>query len=195
MGAIRVLAAGVATWLLPVLAWAQEAESKGMPQLNFANPLTISQVVWMAIIFFVLYLLLSRWALPKVDGVLAERSGRIAADLDTARAAKAEADAAVAELTEATRRAHAEAQAAISAALARAKEEAAAEAVQFNQRLEAQLAEAEQRIAEARAAGMRALRRVAADTARMVIRRLTGTVPEPAVLEAAVRSALAARQA
>ncbi len=30
-----------------------------MPQLDFANPLTISQVVWMALIFGALYFLLS----------------------------------------------------------------------------------------------------------------------------------------
>ena len=37
-----------------------------MPQLDFANPLTTSQVVWGAIIFVVLYVLLSRIGLPKV---------------------------------------------------------------------------------------------------------------------------------
>ena len=191
---LREIAAAAGVLLTPALALAQEGESKGMPQLDFGNPLTVSQIVWMAIIFFVLYLLLSLWALPAVDKVLAERSGRIAADLDTARSAKAEADAAVAELGEATRRAHAEAQAAIAAALAEAKEAAAGEAAQFNQRLEAQLAAAEQRIAEARAGAMGALRQVAAETAQSLLGRLTGRAPEPRLVDAAVGSALAARR-
>ncbi len=194
MGMNRVFAAVLAIWMVPALAWAQEPEGKGMPQLNFSNPLTVSQIVWMVIIFLALYVLLTLWALPQVEQVLAERSGTIAADLDTARAAKAEADAAVAELSEATRRAHAEAQAAIAEALARAKAEAADEARRANERLEAQLAAAEQRIAEARASAMGALRQVATDTAQLVLRRLTGAAPEPGTVLAAVDSALAARR-
>ena len=60
-----------------------------MPQLDFANPLTTSQVVWGAIIFAVLYVLLSRIGLPKVGEVLEERARHIAADLETAQASKA----------------------------------------------------------------------------------------------------------
>lgn len=192
---LRDLAIAAGVLLTPAFALAQEAETKGMPQLDFHNPLTISQIVWMAIIFAMLYLLLTLWALPQVDQVLNERSSRIAADLETARTAKAEADAAAVELGEATRRAHAEAQAAIAAALAQAKETAAAEAAQFNQRLETQLAAAEQRIAEARAGAMGALRQVAAETAQALLGRLTGRPPEPAVLDNAIGSALAARRA
>jgi F-type H+-transporting ATPase subunit b len=193
----RVLSAGLTLWLvLPTLALAAtagEPEGQGMPQLNFRSPLTMSQVVWMAIIFLVLYLLLTYWALPQVDQVLETRARTIAADLDAARAAKAESDAAVAELSEATRRAHTEAQAAIAEALARAKAEAAAEQAQANARLEAQLAAAEQRIGEARTAAMGALREVATDTAQMVVRRLTGRAAEPVAVDAAVATALAAR--
>ncbi|MBV9785043.1 MAG: hypothetical protein JO264_14625, partial [Acidisphaera sp.] len=89
---LRGLAA--AAMLLPGLAWAAEEASSGMPQLNFANPLTTSQVVWLAIIFFALYLLVSRWALPQVTEVVEGRAQSIAGDLDAARHAKAEADAA-----------------------------------------------------------------------------------------------------
>jgi len=90
---MRPLAAlvGSSALLLASSAFAEE-HKKGMPQLDFHNPLTISQVVWLAIIFFALYLLLSKWALPQVAGVLEMRAGKIAADLDAARAAKAGAD-------------------------------------------------------------------------------------------------------
>ena len=71
-----------------------------MPQLDFSNPLTIAQVVWMAIIFGLLYYILARYALPQVAEVLEGRASRIAVDLDSARAAKAQADAAVAEITD-----------------------------------------------------------------------------------------------
>ncbi len=102
---------------------AQAAEKKGgMPQLDFANPLTIAQVVWLAIIFVVLYLLLSRWALPQVGAVLEQRANRIQGDLEAAKTAKASADAAVVELTAASRQAQATAQAEIAGAVATAND-------------------------------------------------------------------------
>lgn len=178
------------------LAAAPAAEKKGgMPQLDFANPLTISQVVWLAIIFAVLYLLLSRWALPQVGAVLEMRAGRIAADLEAAKAAKTQADAAVAELTAATRDAQSTAQAEINAAVTSAKDAAAAQAATLNARLEKQLAEAEVRISAARGAAMGALRSVATDTAAAVVTRLVGSAPADAVVQAAVDGALAARRA
>lgn len=164
-----------------------------MPQLDFSNTLITSQVVWMALIFAALYFLLSRWALPQVASVIDERSARIAADLDVARQAKAGADAAVSEVHEATRRAGTEAQAAIAEAMARVKSEAAEQARLANERLDAQLAEAEQRIAAARASAMGALRDVATETAGAVLARLTGRAADPAAVSSAVGSALAAR--
>ena len=185
----RLFAVMAALLLLPAFASAKE----GMPQLDFANPLTKAQVIWGAIIFFALYLLLSRWALPQVSSVLEERASRIAGDLEAARTAKANADAAVAELTDATQRARAEALAAINRAADRAKQIAAAQAAELNARLDAQLAEAEGRIAAARGSAVSALRHVARDTADTMITRLTGTQPDTQTVDRAVDAALAAR--
>ena len=164
-----------------------------MPQLDFANQLTISQVVWMALIFGTLYLLLTNWALPQVETVLTDRAHRISTDLDSARAAKGQADQAAAEISDGSRRANAEAQAAIAQAVAQAKAEAAEQARVANERLDAQLAEAETRIQAARTAAMGALRQVATDTAAVVVDRLTGQTPEGPVVEAAVADVMAAR--
>src|SRR3954453_14614900 len=112
-----------------------------MPQLDFANPLTISQVVWMFLIFGALYLLLARWALPAVGEVLESREKRILADLDTARLAKEQADAPVAEIGERSRAASPQAPAEIAKALAAAKAEAAEKARLDNEQLERQLDE------------------------------------------------------
>ncbi|MGH6990996.1 MAG: hypothetical protein ACREE3_13945, partial [Stellaceae bacterium] len=98
--------------LAPAEAFA--AESKGMPQFALGNPLTLSQVLWMCVIFAVLYGVLSIWALPALGSVIENRAERIRADLEAAKGAKREADTAVAELTVATQRARAEAPAAIA---------------------------------------------------------------------------------
>lgn len=164
-----------------------------MPQLDFANPLTTSQVVWMFLIFAALYLALRNWALPMVGGVIEMREQRINADLETARRAKEEADRAVAEVAERSRAASAEAQGEIARAVAAAKAEADARAKADNEALERQLQEAEQRIHAARTAAMGALRQVATETAATVVARLTGAEPDHARIDAAVGDAIAAR--
>ncbi len=164
-----------------------------MPQLDFSNVLTTSQVVWMLLIFGVLYVLLSQWALPQVGGVIADRDARIASDLDGARLAKADADSAIADVHEATRRARTEAQAAITAASDKAKAEAAQQAQQANEQLDKQLAEAEQRIAAAHAEAMKALRDVAKETTGQIVTRLTKQKADKKAIDAAVGAVLAER--
>jgi F-type H+-transporting ATPase subunit b len=180
--------------VVPLLGIApQAAHAQGMPQLNFSTPLTIAQVVWGALIFFALYLLLSRWALPKATDVLKMRADTVASDLDAARMAMARADGAVAELTAATAKARAEAQAAVNKAADEAKQAAAAQAAELNETLEKRLAEAEAQIEQARASAMASVHQVASETAATVYRRLTGQMPDPARLESAVGAALARR--
>jgi F-type H+-transporting ATPase subunit b len=176
---------------LGLLTLPAAARAEGMPQLDFNTPLTISQVVWGAIIFAVLYWVLSSKGLPLVESVLAERAGHIARDLDGARAAKATADAGIAEASAATAKARAEAQAAVNAAVNQAKEAAAAQTEALNARLETRLHEAEAQIAQARAAALGALRQVATETATSVVTRLTGAAPDTAKLDSAIGSALA----
>lgn len=164
-----------------------------MPQLDFANPLTISQVVWMFLIFAALYTALRFWALPQVGGVIEMRAARIASDLESARVAKEQADQSAAEVAESSRAASAEAQAAISRAVAEAKAEAEARSRVDGEALDKQLAEAEQRIGQARSAAMGALRQVASETAVSVVARLTGHEPDRARVDAAVGDLIGAR--
>ena len=183
---VPLMAAGLL--ILPAAAMA-----KGMPQLDFSTPLTLSQVVWGAIIFIVLFIMLSKTGLPMVASVLEERATKIAKDLNEARAAKASADAGMADADQATAKASAESRAAIAAALEQAKSAAAAQAETLNARLEKQLHDAETQIAGARASAMSAIRQVASETAATVVTRLTGLSPDPARVDNAVASALAAR--
>ncbi|MGE0222317.1 MAG: hypothetical protein AB7F35_14590 [Acetobacteraceae bacterium] len=178
---------GVALFL-PAVAHAQ-----GMPQLDFNNPLTLSQVVWGSIIFVVLYIVTSRVALPMVSEVLEERASMIARDLEGAHAAKARADAGMSEAAEATTKARADSQAQVNAALEEAKQAAAAQAEQLNARLEKQLHDAEAQINQARSAAMGALRQVATETAETVVTRLTGSAADKQRVDRAVGAALSAR--
>ena len=130
MRRVLTLAALIAL-LAPVAALAATAAEPvpGMPQLAFGHSLQgrylIAQVVWLFVIFGFLYYVMTTYALPRVESVLEERRMRIEADLDAARAAKSEADAAMAAHRDATAKARAEAQAAIATAMQQAQAEAA----------------------------------------------------------------------
>lgn len=166
--------------------------SAGMPQLDFGNPWTIAQVVWMLIIFGGLYYVMARYALPQVESVLEARRARIEGDLESAQAAKQRADAAMADHQAATAKARAEAQAAVGAATQKAQAEAAQRAEALNARLAAQIEAAETQIASARDNAMGALRQVATDTADALVTRLIGR-SDSAAVAAAVERELAAR--
>lgn len=166
--------------------------SAGMPQLDFGNPWTIAQVVWMLVIFGALYYVMAHYALPQVGSVLEARRARIEGDLESAQAAKRQADAALAEHQSATAKARAEAQAAIASATQKAQAEASARAEALNAKLAAQIEAAETQIATARDAAMGALRQVATDTADALVTRLIGR-SDSAAVAAAVDRELAAR--
>ncbi|WP_338665210.1 hypothetical protein VQH23_08550 [Pararoseomonas sp. SCSIO 73927] len=168
------------------------ADAGGMPQLDFGNPLMISQVVWLLVIFGLLVFLCYQFLLPPVAAVLEDRRQRIAADLDAARDARAEAEAAEAGRRDSTARARAEAQASIAAALQAAQAESAARAEALAERLNRQITEAEARIGTARDAAMGALREVATDATTALVQRLSG-LTDGAAVSAAVDRELAAR--
>ena len=65
--------------------------SGGLPQ--FDRTWWGGQIVWLALIFLVLYLVLSKVLLPKVGRAIDEREGKIAGDIADARRLKQEAEA------------------------------------------------------------------------------------------------------
>lgn len=167
----------------------------GMPQMDFQNVLTTSQVVWMVVIMVVLYIALAGWGLPGMGKVLESRAAVIARDLAAANAAKAEADRAVAAMKLQMNQARAAAQSQIAAAAEAAKAQAAADAAALAETLETKLAAAEAQIERAREAALAAIKPVAAATAAVILQRVTGAAPEPAGLDAAVDTAFAAKAA
>jgi F-type H+-transporting ATPase subunit b len=185
--------AHAATATIAFMLVADAAHAEGMPQLDFANPLLISQVVWGAVIFIIFYLAVSRIGLPRVAAILDMRERTIGGDLDQARLAKANADAAIADLTEARRRAYAESQAALNAATQKAKQDAADQAAALNAKLDQQLKDSEAQIGAARAQAMGAIRGVATETAAAIVTRLTGRAPNQSSVDHAIGTLLAER--
>lgn len=175
---------------LPLMAMvAPGARAEGMPQLDFGNPYVIGQVVWGAGIFLVLYLLLSRSALPKVEKVLSLRRQTIETDLGIAHKAKTRADEAVAELHEARRKA----QANVDKVVEEARLAAARQTEEMNARLAAEIHDAETRIEQARSQALASVREISTTTAETLIHQLSGIAAPADFVTAKVGSAAAAR--
>jgi F-type H+-transporting ATPase subunit b len=145
-----------------------------------------SQILWLTVSFVLLYVLMSRIALPRIGSILAARSRLIGDDLAAAERLKEQSDAAHAAYEKALADARARAQSIASST--RQQHASAADALQ--KRLEAQLHEqlaaAERSIAASRAAAMGSVRTIAADTVAAIVERLIGKAPAAPVVAAAL---------
>ena len=143
-----------------------------MPQLDFAT--FPPQLIWLAITFVALYLLMTRVGLPKVGGIIEERQSRIETDLEKAAQINAEAKVVLAAYEKALADARQEAQATMRESMERAAAENAARQRELAKRLDAETDAAERRIVAAKAEAMASVRAVAADLAADVAAKLTG---------------------
>ena len=162
-----------------------------MPQLDVST--FAPQLVWLAITFIVLYVLMSKLGLPRVNGIIEARRKRLDDDLARAAETKAEAEAVLAAYQKAMAEARAQAQAAIK----ERTEQFAAEAADRQRRLAEALAEqtraAEREIGAAKDRAFAEIRDVAVDVARSITEKLTGSPADEGKLGPAVDRALTER--
>jgi F-type H+-transporting ATPase subunit b len=183
-------AAVVALGAVSLLSGHAEAAERGMPQLNI--PDFTPQLVWLAIWFVVLYVLMATVGLPRVKAIMEARRRRREDDLARAAQLKSEAEAANAAYQKALSDARAQAMATIKATADRMAAEAAERQRALAAELTAQIAVAEQRIVESKEQALADIRGVAVDVGRSVVEKLTGSAPDVARMTAAVDHSLAA---
>lgn len=147
-----------------------EAGEGGMPQLDFAD--FAPQLIWLALTFGILYLLMSRVALPRVAQALEGRRDRIANDLDQAAQFKAETDAAIEGYETALAEARGKAHQIAAETRERLGRETDAHREKLEAELDAKLEAAEARIADTKSQAMSNVRGIAADAAAAVVDRL-----------------------
>jgi len=164
----------------------------GTPGGNFPpfNPATFApQLVWLALTFTVLYLIMSRKALPRIGEVLAERANRIQRDLDAAERLKAETDKALASYEQALTDAKGNAGAIAKDTRAKLAAEVDKDKAAIDAKMNAKIVEAEARIAATKTKALASVNDIAESTASAIVSRLLGHDATPEEIKRALAPA------
>jgi F-type H+-transporting ATPase subunit b len=145
-----------------------------MPQIAQISETFASQLFWLIIAFGLIYIVVGRGMLPKIEATVSQRDNRIAEDLAAAERARAQADE-----TEEAYRIRTETSRAEALKVTQAAKEASAR--ETEQRVKAadseigeRTAEAEARIRAAAATTMADIETVAAELAQEMVAKLSG---------------------
>ncbi|WP_294273376.1 ATPase [Sphingomonas yabuuchiae] len=156
-----------------------------MPQIAQISATYASQIFWLLITFGLLYFVVGRGMVPKIQATVDAREGRIAGDLAAAEAARAEADRVEAAWRSEMDAARVAAMAETNAAKARATHAFEAQVKAADADLAERLGHHDLAIANAKAEAMANLQSVAAEAARDLVVKLSGVqVGEDAAADA-----------
>lgn len=144
----------------------------GMPQLDFST--WPNQIFWLVITLIAIYFVLTRLALPRIGGVLAERSGFITNHIAEAEDLKHKAIKAEKAYDEALARARNDAARIVAEARAAIQKDLDAATARADAQIGAKAAESEARIGEIRAGAAEAVKDVAKETAQEIVAALGG---------------------
>lgn len=159
----------------------------GMPQLCFEwFP---NQILWLVITLVVIFLVLSRIALPRIAAVLAERQGTIDSDISAAETLKRQAEEAEAAYQKALADARAEAQGIAKQTRAAIQKDLDAAIEKADAEISAKTAQSEKAISDIRASALDSVEIVAKEAAVDLVQAL-GMTANDAEIAAAVDSQL-----
>jgi F-type H+-transporting ATPase subunit b len=148
-----------------------------------------STIFWLLVTFGIVYWLMANVALPRVEGIIEDRSARIDGDLKAASDMQEKAKAA----GEAYEKLLADARSNAQGIGQKAKDEAAAQAEARRKSVEAdvaaRIATSEAAIAQARSKAMANVSGIASDAAGEIVKRITGVAPKADELASAVSAA------
>lgn len=161
-------------------------EAAGLPQLDIAT--FGNQIFWLVVTLVVLYLVLSRVALPRIAAVLSDRQGAVTGDLMAAEEFKLKAREAEAAYDKALADARAEAQSIVARNRAEIQAQLDEAIAKADAEIAARTAESETRIREIRASADASAREVAQDVTAELVRSFGGQADD-----AAIRNALDGR--
>lgn len=159
-----------------------------MPQLNVND--FAPQLIWLAISFVLLYLIMSRLALPRVGQILEDRRNRIAGDLAAAAKLREETEQAIANYEQALAQAKARALAIARESRDEMTRDIERRRADVDATTTARTADAETRINRMKDAALSQVGEIATDTAEALVARFLGKTLDRRELQGAVNEAL-----
>ena len=162
-----------------------------MPQLDIA--MFPTQIVWLAITFAALFLVMWRVAVPRISDALEQRQKRMDDNLSKAAELKREAEAALEAYESSLAEARESAHSAIADVHATLVEETTAKEAELSAKINGMLSESEANIAKATEDAMTNVREVAEEVAAAAAERLLGEAADGKVISSAVDAATKAR--
>ncbi|UJQ95835.1 F0F1 ATP synthase subunit B [Mariluticola halotolerans] len=163
----------------------EDAHSSAFPP--FDSSTFGSQLLWLAIAFGLLYVLMSRVALPRIGEILEVRRDRIEGDLAEAERMRQKTDQALADYEKALADAKAKSQGIAEATRSKVKTELDAKRTKVEADLSKKMSEAETRIQATKAEAMGNVGEIAVDTAQALVAQLLGKVPVKSARDAVAK--------
>ena len=183
-GAVALLATGA-------MAASESGGGAALPQLDIDTFPT--QIFWLFVTFILLYLAMSKIAIPRIEYVLEERNNRLAEDLDKAGKLKADAE----EVRANYEKALADARGSAQTLIAKTKDDASAENAKAEADADAaaavQIKEAEARNGDARSEALANVKDVVSEVVGDAVAKLIGVKVTKTDLKKAVASAMEAK--
>lgn len=164
-------------------------ETAGHAEISFPpfDPANLSPLlIWLAITFGLLYLLMAKVALPRVENILRSRKQKIASDVSEAKALQVKSEQAAALHEKTLAEARAKALALAQETHARLNAETEAKRAALEAELNARLAASETQIRDFKAKAMSNVAPIATETAAAIIERITGRPADKKTIATAV---------
>ena len=161
-----------------------------MPQIVQLPDIFFSQLFWLLLVFGIIYFVIGRGMVPKIQSVVQSREDRIAADLAAAQKAREDAEALEEGYRQQMDASRSEAMKLAGEAKQAAAKDAEARLKKIDDQVGAKVAEAETRIRASVSKAMAEIETVAAEAAQELVGKLTGASVSSAEAKQAVKAVL-----
>ena len=149
------------------------AESGGMPQLN--PEFWISQIFWLTLTFGTMYIVLSKFILPKISNNLESRKSQILENIEAAEKQREDSEAKLKEYDEVILKSKSEAKTLFNQTREKALKDIVAKKEVLDQQIDAEINKAEKEIEVLRVSAPDKINKIAIETSSELLEKLIGS--------------------
>ena len=146
---------------------------EGMPQLN--PDYWLSQIFWVILIFTMLYVVLWKTILPKINENLENRKSQILTDLDDAQKFKDQSEEKLSEYNKILNQAKQEAKKILDETRKKINRDIENKKNQFNLEIDKEIENAEKEIKTLKLSSIKDMNKIAIETSSEIVRKIVGT--------------------